>query len=258
MKHLSVAVAATAILLATTACGGSPGTAAATDQLPAGGASADQQQGLGGFPGANGEIAAITGKTLQVQNPMEGQVAVTYTGSTKFTAEVAAAAKDLKVGSCVMVQGEGTDTVAATAVRITQAVAGSCTPRLAGGPRLQQGGENPPTDLPSNAPRAATMMGVFGKVSSVSSTGFTVETTVPGQTSTTTRQVTTSAKTTWSHTVAATSAALEVGRCVAAQGDKDATGSITAKTIAVSDKVGGQCTTGGVRRLAGGPPGGQP
>jgi hypothetical protein len=250
MRSLPVAVAATTILLATTACGGSPVTAAATDQLQ----TVQNQQGGPGFPGATGEIAAISGRTLQVQNPMEGQVAVAYTAGTSFTAQVAAEAKDLQVGDCVMVEGDGTDTVAATSVRITPASGGSCTPRMGAGrpsgQQFQQGGPAP-SGVPSGGPSGIAMMGAFGKVSSISGGGFTVEATLPGQTQTTTRQVTTSARTTWTDTVKATSSALKVGACVVAQGDKDSTGSITAKTIAVSQKVGGQCMTGAVRRFVG-------
>jgi len=256
---VAVAVAATAILLATTACGGSPDTAATTDQQPAGDGYTQQQDAPDAreFPGAAGEIAAIDGRTLQVQSPMSGQVAVTYTGSTTFTAQVEARASDLEVGDCVMVSGEGDDTVAATSVRITLAVDGSCTPTMrggpGGGPRVQEG-EAPqgmptdvPTDVPSGAPDGVMMAGAFGKVSAIGASGFTVESTLPGQSDTTTRQVTTSATTTWTDTVQATSAALKVGKCVTAEGTKDDAGAVTAKTIAVSDKVEGQCGSGAAR-----------
>ena len=255
MRYAAVAVAATAILLATTACGGSPDTAAATDQQPAGDGYTQQQDAPDAreFPGASGEIAAIDGRTLQVQSPLSGQVAVTYTGSTTFTVQVEAKASDLDVGDCVMVSGEGDETVAATSVRITPAVDGSCTPTMrggpGGGPRVQEG-EAPqvrPTDVPSGAPDGVVMAGALGKVSAIGASGFTVESTLPGQSDTTTRQVTTSATTTWTDTVQATPAALKVGKCVTAEGTKDDAGAVTAKTIAVSDKVEGQCGLGVAR-----------
>jgi hypothetical protein len=260
MKQPSSAVVATIILLATTACGGSPDTAAATDQQSAGvGTQRDSQQDSDGgvlhLPGATGEIAAIDGKTLQVQNPMSGQVAVTYSRATTFTEQVKAKASDLQVGDCVMVGGDGDDTLVATSVRITPAADGSCTPAMrsgpgGGGPRGQQG-ERPrgvPTDLPSGAPSRVTM-GAFGRVTAVSKAGFTVESAaVPGQSSASTRRVTTTSATTWTDTVAANADALKVGKCVVAEGAKDDSGAVTAKTLAVSGKVGGQCGMG-LRRV---------
>ena len=242
MRTLRVAVAAMTVLLATCACGGKPEEAAATDQPVT--TEAEPRD----FPGATGEIAAMEGRTLQVQSPMTGQVAVTWTDATMFTAQVDASAADLTVGSCVMVQGEGEDIVAATSVRITPARNGSCEP-TGGGPRLQvQGGEPMPAP-PSGAPGRVMTGGAFGRVSTVSDTGFTVETTMPGEESPSTRQVTTSAETTWTTTKDTDSSALAVGRCVMAQGDRDDTGAVTAQTIAVSDKIDGSCLGGMVRRM---------
>ena len=255
MRTPPVAVAA-AVLLTTSACGGAAG-AGATDQpgTYVQGAPQTQQGGPdGGFPGATGEIAAISGKTLQVQSPMSGQVAVTYTGATTFTEEVAASIDVLDVGDCVMVQGEGSDTLAATSVRISKPKNGSCAPvGRGGGPRIGRGEAPPqgmptgrPTDLPSGAPDGMVAVGAVGKVTSVDSTGFTIETTLPGDDSTTTREVTTSDDTAWTDTVSANAQALAVGRCVMAEGAKDNTGVVTARTIAVSRKVDGQCAMGAV------------
>lgn len=247
--RIRIAVATMTILLATSACGSEPEEAVATDQQPTTQADAAAPRD---FPGANGEIAAIDGRTLQVQSPMTGQVAVTWTDATTFTAQVAASAADLAVGSCVMVQGEGEDTVAAASVRITPATDGSCEPS-GGGPRVQLDGDARPAAPPSGVPGRVMMGGAFGRVSTVSDTGFTVETTMPGEESPTTRQVTTSAATTWTTTRETDSAALAVGKCVVAQGDKDDTGAVTAKTVAVSDKVEGSCLGGMVRRTEGQP-----
>jgi hypothetical protein len=260
MNHLSVAVAAATILLATTACGGSPDPAAATDQLSdglsEGGDSGRRELSGGDFAGANGEIAAIAGKTLQVQSPIDGQVAVTYTDATTFTEQVAAAASDLEVGDCVMVEGEGEDELAATTVRITPKTEGSCTPGMRGGPGLTQG-DGPkglPSDMPTELGDRMMSMGAFGEVTAIDGDSFTVRATLPGQDEASSRQVTTTADTSWTDTQTATAAALKVGKCIAATGEKDEVGAITADTIAVSDKVDGECTAGAVRRFEGSRP----
>src|ERR1700733_2884202 len=41
--------------------------------------------GGGRFPGASGSVAAITGSSMEVQNPQTGQVTVNWTTSTAFT-----------------------------------------------------------------------------------------------------------------------------------------------------------------------------
>ena len=256
MKHLQTAVVAAAILLATTACGSSPEPAAATDQ---GDQLAPQQSTVGDreFPGANGEIAAIDGRTLQVQNPMEGQVAVTYTAKTAITAEVAAEAADLEVGDCVMVTGEGEDDVTATSVRISERTEGSCSPagsgRFEGGPPPGDLQGELPEGVPTDLPDRAVMMGAFGEVTAVSANGFTVSTQLPGEESATTRQVTTSADTTWTDTVDADAGSLKVGKCVSARGDRDDTGALTATSISVADPVDGECMIGGLVRVGSAP-----
>ncbi len=112
-----------------------------------------------GGPGASGRIAAIDGKTVQVQDEMSGQVAVTWTGKTDFTAEVDADLDDVTVGSCVAVMDDQ--------VRITEAMDGECG--RPGGP----GGDGPPpSDMPSDGP--VRIGGTVGEVTAVSDTGFTV------------------------------------------------------------------------------------
>ena len=252
MKKLPIAVAAAALLLATTACGSPQSKAAATDQPDTTQQTEQQpdQQLARDFPGASGKVAAISGRTLQVQNPMSGQVAVTYTTATEFTAQAKATAADLEVGDCVMASG---DDVAET-VRISEPVAGECGgPRVQGGPGGLAGGPpadlptDRPTDAPTGAPSGMRMSGVFGRVTAITATGFTVETTLPGQDDATTQEVSTSSKTTWTHMVAATAKGLKVGKCVVASGTKDDVGAVTAKTIAISDAVDGECTMGARR-----------
>jgi hypothetical protein len=264
----SVAVLAVVGVLA--ACGSDDPSGNATDagtagaQTSAGPGGGTQAGGPGGgrFPGAFGEIAAVQGKTLQVQNPQTGQVAVTYDARTRITQEVDAALSDVTVGSCVVVgsdsngptgsagsaTGTATDAVVATSVRISQPTDGSCQAGIGGDGGALTGA--PPSELPSGAPSGApsdgtrAFGGAFGQVTAVSAGGFSVQSVRPGSSEEQTVSVSVSSDTTYSTEAAAQSSALKVGRCVQATGDADATGAITATRIAVSDKVDGQCGGG--------------
>jgi hypothetical protein len=277
MKLVRPVLAASAgvLLLSLAACGGNGSQASATQQggqegqsTQQGGASGAGRGGAGRFPGANGLVAAISGKTLQVQG-QSGQTAVTYTASTTFSAQVAAKLADVTVGSCVQVtapqdaasSGAGGSTTAPTAitaatVRITAATDGSCTRGGFGGgtpgDRPSGAPSGMPTARPSGAPGAGGRgfggVGAFGQVKAVSGTGFTVTAQQPGPNgdSGQTREVTVtvSADTSYTTTKAATAAALAVGKCVSATGQSDDTGAVAARRISVSDAVNGQCTGG--------------
>ncbi len=250
------------------------------------------QQGAtsGQFPGADGKVAAVTGSTAQVQSQQNGQVAVTWTSSTRFTKQVTVTLAAVKVGDCVVAMpaasSSGTSTtpttpataITAASVRITAPVNGSCSPTLrTGGGNVTGGGGfggNPPaggeggTGPQSNgAPPSGTGrgqfrfggFGAFGKVTALKTNGFTVAETRPaaasGSTATTVSvAVTTSAATTFSTTAAATASDVKVGTCVRATGKTDDTGAITATSVAVSAPVNGVC--GAVFLRSGGAGGG--
>jgi hypothetical protein len=244
------------------ACGSEDPSSDATDPDPAGAGttSGPQAAGPGGgrLPGAVGEIAAVQGRTLQVQNPQSGQVAVTYDARTRITQQLGATLGDVTVGSCVMVGSDSTgtdadtdtdtDAVAATSVRISRPTDGSCQEGFGGDGGGPTGA--PPSQLasggPSGPPSGATrgFGGAFGQVTAVSADGFTVQSVRPGSSEEQTVSVSVSSDTAYSTEVAASSSALKVGRCVEATGDADSTGAITATRIAVSDQVDGQCGGG--------------
>lgn len=228
------------------------------------------------MPGTSGEIADISGATLQVQNT-SGQVAVTYSASTTFRQEVAATAADVKVGSCVTVTSSGTSTsasapIVAARVTITEPTNGSCiggfgdgaggfgggAGRFGNGMRPSgapgYGGNGTPNRTPSSgSPRR---FGAFGKVTAVTAGGFTVQGTRPARAGSsaapTTESVTTNSSTTYSKTVTATKSALEVGECLTAIGKTDDTGTVTANAITLRAKTASGCSTG---RGFGGPGG---
>src|SRR5215469_3821717 len=98
------------VALVTAACGNSGTTATppATSSSPAPAAT------QAAFPGAFGTAAAVSGSSLEVQNPTSGQVTVNFTSATLITETVAGASSDVSVGSCVAVAGQPPASGAAT------------------------------------------------------------------------------------------------------------------------------------------------
>jgi hypothetical protein len=287
----TVVLGTTALALAAlSACGSSSSASGTNAGGSAPSAQADGAQGgrqAGGFqgrnPGTSGKIAAKQGTTLQVQNQTEGQVAVSYTAKTAITAQVPAALKDVKVGSCVTVTpatsasgsaSSGTSNgVAAGTVRISAPVNGQCTPGFGGGfngdgfgrgSRPSGAPSGIPSGMPSGMPSGrpsgmpsgaaggrAGMMFASGKVTAVSGSGFTVASSFPrpgsagGSTGSSTNvQVTVSGATTYVTTKTSDASVLKVGKCVVATGQADSTGAVTADRLVVSDPVNGSCESG--------------
>jgi hypothetical protein len=260
LTRLTLATASSVLLVATLAACGSDSSDSGTDA-----GTATQQEGAGGaggmpgggsVPGASGEVAAVSGSTAQVQSQQSGQVAVTWTKDTTFTAQVDGTLDDVAVGTCVMVTSDSDDTaaadateVAAATVLVTEASDDGCG--FGGG--MPGGGGEPdgmpsdlPTDLPSGAPDGMRPggFGTVGEVAAVSADGFTVSTTTPGSDESSEVTVTVDGATTYTTTAAAKASAVEVGVCMTARGDSDDTGAVTADTISVSQPVDGACTGG--------------
>lgn len=249
------------LLLLASACGNGGGQVAPSRSEAGGPQNVQGGPGSDGrFPGAVGKVAAVSGSTAQVQG-IDGQVAVSWTGTTTFTKEAGAALSDVKVGSCVVVAASGepsasstpATSVTATSVRISAKTDGSCGMRgpggqAGGGPQLHG---TPPSGAPSGGPRpqVRSLGGAVGEVSAVSATGFTVDSALPGSSGNRAITVTVGPGTTYSTTVAGAARDVKVGVCVAATGTTDDTGAVTATTLAVTRPVDGQC--GGVMRTAG-------
>jgi len=262
MNHrIATACGAVVLLVAASACGSkSNDTSNASTSTSDSGSQTSQQ---GQFPGANGKIAALDGSTAQVQSQQNGQVAVTWNASTTFTKEVAASLSQVKVGDCVVAtpsqsdSSSSTDTTKVTAanVRISTATGGTCTGGF-GGPGGGQGPSfngTPPSGAPTSAPSGAPRQfrgsfGAVGKVTAVSGSGFTVSSTRPGSDTATTVAVNTTSATKYTTNAKATASDVKVGGCMSAQGTTDDTGAVTAKTVALSAAVDGQCGGGFFRR----------
>jgi hypothetical protein len=267
-RVLATSLGVSALLLGAVACGSSANNTGATGQTgeqPGQQGGPSSQQG-GAVPGVMGKVAAVTDRTAQVQG-LQGQVAVSWTAATTFTAQVGAALSDVKVGDCVFVAPSGQDSsagatpatsVTAASVRISPATDGTCGPTGRGpdggpGPQLQG---PPPSAAPQGGqrPQVRGFGGAVGKVTAVSATGFTVAAATPradGQTpGTTSVTVTVGADTTYTTTAKGSAGDVKVGVCVQAEGTTDDTGAVSATRIAVSQPENGQC--GGMIRTRSG------
>lgn len=237
------------------ACGGS--TPAASAAPPAAPKTSTPNRAPQAPPGTFGTAAAISGTSIEVQNPQNGQVTVNFSGSTTFTNTTTATLADVTFGSCVVVTatsgGNMPATLTARSVAVTPSSANGCNIGGAfggGGNGGRPSGAPRPTNRPrpSGAPGPGAAGGrSFGSVSAVSATGFTVHNTNPraGQSADTT--VIVNSSTTYTKTAGATSSALAVGECVTAIGPADDTGAITARTIAISKPGPNGCTAGAGR-----------
>jgi hypothetical protein len=222
-----------------------------------------------GRGGVQGEVAAVTGTTMQVQDT-DSQTAVTWSDSTTFQRTSTADASAASVGTCVVVLG-GTD-AAATSVAVSDPVDGECTGGLGFGGSGGFGGfsgqgpagempdgmptdmpdgmptdlptdmpDGMPTDMPSGAAGAGFDLTV-GLVTATADGSLTVETTdQDGATSSAT--VTVDAATTWTRTAAADATAVAVGLCASAQGESDDSGGMTATSVTLSDPTDEGCAT---------------
>jgi hypothetical protein len=260
------------VVLGVTACGGSSGNAAtpaATIASSAAPGSSPTPTTSPAFPGVVGTAAAVSGSSLEVQNPTSGQVTVTFTASTPITDTVSVTSKDVTVGSCVTVVGKpsaagaAAKSVTATSVTISAPVKGGCTGGGAGGFGGGFGGFGPgqgtASPRPSFSPRPrptgsrgafgnGTFGGADGKVTSVSATGFVVEarsrTAGSGTATDTSVTVITTSASKYLKTVTAGASALKVGLCITAVGTPNSIGAVAARSIRVSQPGPTGCVTG--------------
>jgi hypothetical protein len=266
-RAVLVAVLGLVGALALSACG-SNASGGGAPTAPSTGSSSSSSSGTGNrgnfaAPAASGTVAQISGTTMQVQNAQSGQVAVSWSSTTKFSHAVATTLAAVKAGDClVAVAKTGTSSSATSFTAATLAVSspvnGSCT----GGTRGPGGGSGQrPSGFPSGgqrpsgAPTGTRGFGAFasGKVTSVSGSAVVMAAQGFGSSgaTTTTKTVTADSATKITTEAATTSSSLKVGKCVTAQGKADSSGTVAATSVRITDPTAGQCTTG-----FGGPNGG--
>jgi hypothetical protein len=246
------------VVLAVAACGGAGTTAtpAATVASSAAPSSSPAPTGTrAAFPGTVGTAAAVSGSSLEVQNPTSGQVTVTFSATTAITETVTVTSKNLTVGSCVTVVGQpaasgaATRSVTATSVTISAPVKGNCGGT--GGFGRPPGASSPRPSF-SPRPRPSGTGGAFGrgafggangKVTSVSASGFIVQGRNPAAGTDTSITVTTSATTKYLKTVTAGPSALKVGQCITAVGTANSIGAVAARSIRISQPGPNGCVS---------------
>jgi hypothetical protein len=255
------------VVLSVAACGSSGTTATTPSAAPAAANSTPTPASSpAAFPGVVGTAAAVSGSSLEVQNPTSGQVTVTFTASTPITDTVSVTSKDVTVGSCVTVVGKPSTTgsaassVTATSVTISAPVKGNCTGAGGfGGGGFGGGGfgggQSGATPRPSFSarPRPTGSSGAFGngqfggangKVTSVSASGFVVQARNRAGGSDTSVTVITTAASKYLKTVTAAPSALKVGQCITALGTANSIGAVAARTIRISQPGPTGCVTG--------------
>ncbi|MFK4760358.1 hypothetical protein ACI3KS_05425 [Microbacterium sp. ZW T5_45] len=228
--------------------------------------------------GVSGLIASAEDGLLQVQSS-DAQTAVRYTDETTVTKSVTIDTSTITVGSCVTAITDEDGTTARSITVTDAADDGTCS--LGGGGGFPGGdsagmptdGERPeamPTDMPSGAPDGSADAEGFpggegggfggftsGTVTAVADGVLTVESTGFGDDAeTTTTDITVTADTTATGTVAATTADIATGLCVTAAGEADDAGGYDATSLSLSDAdENGECSTGFGGFPGGGAPG---
>jgi Domain of unknown function (DUF5666) len=233
LTRLAIFTLTGATVLSVAACGAStttkppsaagPTSSAATSSPPA---------SANGKAWVNGMIASVSGDAIQVTQ-QSGNAIVDFTPSTKITEITPGQLTDVTAGSCVAVHptrdsaGNG-GAITAQFVRVSPAVDGKCQE-----PKHPAGG---------NAKHRA----VSGTVATVAGNTITVNATdADGNSSQSNVTVTDTTK--YTRQTATDAQALGQGKCVAARGTKDDSGTLQATSISVQQADNGTCAQPGGR-----------
>jgi hypothetical protein len=231
LTRVAVLAVSGAAALSVAACGSSNTSSPTTSPSAAPSSSAATSQTTSpptSPPPANGQaqvsglIASVSGNAIQVTQQDNGNATVDFTDSTKIAEVTPAALTDVTTGSCVTVrpghgESQGGQPITAATVRIRPTADGKC-------PQA----------------KAAKRATVDGSVASV--TGDTINVTgtdASGNTSQT--AVSVNDKTKYSKQASATSQAITAGKCLAARGTKDGSGTLQATTIDLRPANDGKC-----------------
>jgi len=213
--------------LSVAACGASTTTKPSTAASPTSSAgTSSPSASANGKAWVSGLIASVSGDAIQVTQ-QTGNATVDFTPSTKITEVAAAQLTDVTAGSCVAVHptrdsaGSG-GAITAQFVRISPAVDGQCQ-----GPKH-----------PAVAPAKHRL--VSGTVASVAGNTITVNgTDASGSSSPSSVTVTDTTK--YTKQAATDAQALAQGKCLAARGTKDDSGTLQATAISVQQADNGAC-----------------
>ena len=237
LTRLAIFTLTGATALSVAACGASH-TTSNTGQPPtaagptSSAATSSPSASANGKAWVNGMIASVSGDAIQVTR-QSGNTTVDFSPSTKISEVTPAQLTDVTTGSCVAVHptrdsADSGGAITAQFVRVSPAVDGKC--------------QEPKHPAGANAKHR----GVSGTVASVAGNTMTINATdADGNSSQSNVTVTDTTKYT---TQTATDAqALGQGKCIAARGTKDGSGTLQATAISVQQADNGTCAQPGGR-----------
>jgi hypothetical protein len=232
LTRLAIFTLTGATALSVAACGPSNTTKPPSAAGPTSSAATSPPASPNGKAWVNGMIAAVSGDAIQVTQ-QSGNATVDFTPSTKITEITPGQLTDVTTGSCVAVHptrdsaGSG-GTITAQFVRVSPAVDGKC--------------QEPKYPAGANAKHRA----ITGTVATVAGNTITVNATdADGNSSQSSVTVTDTTK--YTKQTATDAQALGQGKCVAARGTKDDSGTLQATSISVQQADNGACAQPGGR-----------
>jgi Domain of unknown function (DUF5666) len=226
-----------ATALSVAACGASHTTSNTAQPPTAAGptssaATSSPSASANGKAWVNGMIASVSGDAIQVTQ-QSGNATVDFSPSTKISEVTPAQLTDVTAGSCVAVHptrdsADSGGTITAQFVRVSPAVDGKC--------------QEPKHPAGANAKHRA----ISGTVASVTGNTMTINATdADGNSSQSSVTVTDTTK--YTKQTATDAQALGQGKCIAARGTKDDSGTLQATAISVQQADNGTCAQPGGR-----------
>jgi hypothetical protein len=215
MSRLAILAVAGATALSVAACGASHNTTTATSATSTSStATSSPAASPNGKASVSGMIASVSGDAIQVTQ-QSGNATVDFSPSTKITEVTPAALTDITPGSCVAVHptkgsADHGGAITAQSVRVSSAVDGKC-------------------------PEPKHHAGVTGTVAAVAGNTITVN----GSSAPSAVTVTDTTK--YTKQAPTDAQALAQGKCIAARGIKDNSGTLQATTISVQQPNNGSC-----------------
>ncbi|WP_078311987.1 MULTISPECIES: DUF5666 domain-containing protein [unclassified Mycobacterium] len=181
-----------------------------------------------------GLIASVSGNTIQVTK-RDGTATVGFSQSTKVSEITAGQLSDVTAGSCIAAMAQqDSNPPTARRVMIWPANDGNCAKQH---PKEQQQSSSP-APTPGKRPEHQA---VQGTVTSVSGSTITVSSTDPNGGAATSATVTVNNDTMYAKRAPADQSAIAAGKCIAAHGPDDASGTLQASTITLRAAKDGSC-----------------
>jgi hypothetical protein len=233
LTRLAIFTLTGATALSVAACGASNTTRPSTAAGPTSSAATSSPPASpNGKAWVNGMIASVSGDAIQVTQ-RSGNATVDFTPSTKITETTPAQLTDVTVGSCVAAHptrdtADNGGSITAQFVRISPAVDGKC-----------QEPKHPASGNAKHRLVSGTVASVAGNTISVNATD------ADGNNSPANVTVTDTTK--YTKQTATDAQALGQGKCVAARGTKDDSGTLQATSISVQQADNGTCAQPGGR-----------